>query len=619
VLLEAESIPYEPMMLRGERLLVLAPHPDDEVIAAGGLIAQHLDEKRAVRVVVVTDGAQGGDATAREEETRRGLARLGQGAEIVFLGFPDRALGDEVIPPLREHLAGFRPDLILVPGPAEIHPDHLALSRAFCDLIQRDDLLFADLAVSKVAFYEVSQPLRPNALVDISAVAERKFDAIGEHASQLELRDYGGYAKGLNAYRAMTIAGCAYAEAYHVLELPRLRTMSFSAVRRVAAGPGEIEVVRETIPISVIIRTRDRPALLREAIGSVRASGYPCEIVVVNDGGGALDDLGRDVVSVRHEESRGRAEAANSGARAAGNDLITFLDDDDLHYPEHLATLAAATKLEHAGWYSDAVSVFLRMSESGGMEEESRLRLFAQDYDPDLLVLDNYIPLPTLLVRREMFQELGGFDPAFDLFEDWDFLIRLAQKGSLIRIPRVTCEIRHFAGGGSIVLAAPEGSERFRAAKLQVWEKHRGLLTPDRIATVFEQQKAKSATLYSGVVEARGEAEAARNAAERAWRETSDLRDQINGLMLRARELEGYILAKGEECQRQAAQIDELGAKRIDLEKHVQALEAETLRLDEELRRTHVEIVRLNGLLEMIYRSRTWKTHTFIERLRGRG
>ena len=55
---EAEAIPFEPQDLRGERLLVLAPHPDDEVIGCGGLVALHLREGRKVHVVVATDGAQ---------------------------------------------------------------------------------------------------------------------------------------------------------------------------------------------------------------------------------------------------------------------------------------------------------------------------------------------------------------------------------------------------------------------------------------------------------------------------------------------------------------------------------------------------------------------------------
>src|SRR5690349_12478109 len=89
---EAEAIPFEPLNLRGERLLVLAPHPDDEVIGCGGLVALHLREGRAVRVVVATDGGQAGEPAERQRESRAALASLGGGAEIEFLNFPDRAL-----------------------------------------------------------------------------------------------------------------------------------------------------------------------------------------------------------------------------------------------------------------------------------------------------------------------------------------------------------------------------------------------------------------------------------------------------------------------------------------------------------------------------------------------
>jgi len=288
VFIEAEAIPYEPALLRGERLLVLAPHSDDEVIGCGGLVALHLRERRPVRVVVATDGAQAGQAAVREEESRRALASLGD-AELVFLRFPDRGLEQSgAAERIREELMAFRPDLILVPSPIEIHPDHLALARLFVELVQGDELLFADLAVARVAFYEVGQPLRPNAIVDISDVAEAKYAAVAEYASQLALRDYVAYARGLNAYRAMTLPPATkYAEGYFVVDLPSLRTTSFGELRGQVGAPREIAVTSSAIPISVIIRTKDRPALLREAIDSVRATGYPAEIVVVNDGGAA--------------------------------------------------------------------------------------------------------------------------------------------------------------------------------------------------------------------------------------------------------------------------------------------------------------------------------------------
>ncbi|HEX8168914.1 MAG TPA: PIG-L family deacetylase [Thermoanaerobaculia bacterium] len=622
-MIEAESIPYEPAQLRGERLLVLAPHPDDEVIACGGLVAQHLRERRAVRIVVATDGAQAGEAAMREEESRRAVARLGDGAAIEFLRFADRGLADAASARIAEELRAFTPDLVLVPSPIEIHPDHFALARIFCELIQRDDSLFADLAVTRVAFYEVGQPLRPNALVDISDVADMKYDAIAEHRSQLAQRDYVAYARGLNAYRAMTLPpATTFAEGYYVVELPSLRTTPISELRRMCGAARGLEVVRETLPVSVIIRTKDRPALLREAIDSVRATNYPCEIVVVNDGG-AAPDVDGDVVLMAHEKSHGRSEAANAGVRAAKNAYVAFLDDDDLFYPEHLDTLtnAAAHAPSYAAWYSDAVSAFLERGESGAYETRARLRLFAQDFDRDLLLADNYIPLPSLLIPRDAYLEAGGFDPAFDLFEDWDFLIRLAQRGDLLRVPRVTCEVRHFTGGSSVVLAAPEGSSQFRAAKLQVWTKHADRVGNDLFAKVLEQQKRRMQALYSDAVEARGNAGASARELQRVQREKEEVVAQLGashhlatGYALRVKELEGAMDLLNDVVADFAQAV--LTAERARVENdQLRAVNAET---HEALQRARVEIERLNGLLDLIYHSRTWKLHSMVQKVRGR-
>jgi LmbE family N-acetylglucosaminyl deacetylase len=613
---EAEAIPFEPQDLHGERLLVLAPHPDDEVIGCGGLVSLHLREGRPVHVVVATDGAQAGDGAQREDESRTALALLGN-ATIEFLRFPDRELENahELGLRLSAILRQWKPDLIAVPSPLEIHPDHVALSRAFCDLIAGDPLLFADLAVARVAFYEVSAPLRPNALVDITAVAEAKYSAIQAHTSQTAIRDYTSYARGLNVWRTMTLPPqVKFAEAYWTIALPALRTTPFSALRE-AMGPQRIDIVHEPLPISVIVRTKDRPALLAEAIASIRANGYPAEIVIVNDGGTRPDIEG--VTLVEHETSRGRSEAANAGVRAATNTHIAFLDDDDLYYPEHLATLSNAARVSTAaGWYSDAVSAFI------DGESRGRMRIYERDFDRELLLVDNYIPLPTLLFRRADFLDLGGFDPAFDLFEDWDFLIRLAQRGDFVRVPRITCEIRHIKGGGSVVMANPEGSPVFRNAKLQVWRKHAALMGENLFANVFEREKWRTAAIEGDLVEARGARGRVEQEVARLERDKQSLiaqigalSERINETMMRISHLEGANAEirgalDGANHERYTAI-----ARIAELEPALPAL-AEMQRTNGAL---YAEVARLQNLLDTIFQSRTWKLHTIVERVKGRG
>lgn len=622
---EAESIPYEPAALRGERLLVLAPHPDDEAIGCGGLVARHLRDGRKVRVVIATNGAEAGDAEGREAESRRGLALLGEGAAVEFYALPDRHLAErsaELLAKLRATLGAFAPDLIAVPSPIEIHPDHLALARSFCELVQGDATLFADAAIARVAFYEVSQPIRPNALVDISDVADSKYAAISAHESQLALRDYAAFARGLNAYRAMTLPpGTRYAEGYWTIALPELRTTAFSTLQQRVGGAAVIEITGERPPISVVIRTKDRPALLREAVDSARGAA---SIVVVNDGGVPPEVDG--VTLIQHDAPRGRAEAANAGARAASTPFVVFLDDDDLFYPEHLPTLAAAAaqSSQKAAWYTDALSVFLRVGESGAYEAYSRQRLFGDGFDRDLLLADNYIPLPTILFRRETFLDLGGFDPSFDLFEDWDLLLRLAQRGDFLHIPRVTCEIRHFEGGSSITLATPEGTDEFRAAKLRIWEKHGiGL---DALARAFEKQKRRGGSAFSSLVEEKGRRHHAEIDLARLEREKQQLIAEL-----------GRVTAVAHEAQAEARKIAPLEALAVELrtardaqiaetneEREAQSLRtAELERVLAEHETTiaalYAEVQRLQGIVDALYGSRTWKLHSLVQKMKGRG
>ena len=632
---EAKAIPYESFDLCGERLLVLAPHPDDEVIGCGGVLARHLRDGRRVHVVVATDGAEAGGSDAdRETETRRGLALLagdGNGhIELTFLRFPDRhlsdhldALGDRIAEIVRET----RPDLLLVPSPIEIHPDHVALANAFCTTVQRDPSLFADAAVARVAFYEVSQPIRPNVLVDITPFAEAKYAAIAAHASQTTLHDYVAYARGLNTFRSMTLPDAKVAEAYFTIGLTELRTIPLSGLRRAMGTGVDVEIVREALPISVIVRTKDRPALLAEALESIRATHYPCEIIVVNDGG-ASPQIG-DARLIEHTTSRGRSEAANAGVHAATNAFVCFLDDDDRMYPEHFQTLAnAARSSGHAAWYTDAVSAFLRRGPSGNYEVEKMLRIFSRDFDPTLLLVDNYIPLPTLLMPRASILDAGGFDPAFDLFEDWDLLIRLSPRGSFAHVPRVTCEIRHIHDSGSVTLANPEGSVGFRRARKQVWAKHASLVTTDVFADALETQKRELSARTSESVEARGARHQMETELSRVERErqrlagdVAVLHSRIGALTLETASLSGANGVLHQSLETAQRERDELLVRVGELLRQCAELGDHRAAFDEAQRTItalYSEIGRLQGLLDTIYVSRTWKLHTMFERMKGR-
>jgi hypothetical protein len=401
------------------------------------------------------------------------------------------------------------------------------------------------------------------------------------------------------------------AEAYWTTPLPSLRTTPFSALRE-AMGPTRIDVVHEPLPISVIVRTKNRPALLAEAIASIRATGYPSEIVVVKDGGATPNIDG--VTLVEHEASRGRSEAANAGVKAAKNEYIGFLDDDDLYYPEHLATLANGSRVSNAAaWYSDAVSAFI--------DGESRepMRIYARDFDRELLLVDNYIPLPTLLLRRSDFLDLGGFDAAFDLFEDWDFLIRLSQRSDFVHVPHITCEIRHIKGGGSIVMENPEGSPKFREARLQVWRKHAALMGENVFANVFEREKRRSVALEGDLVEARGARARIEQEVARLERDKQSLIAQIGALSERINETMMRIShLEGANAEIRGA-LDNANRERYAATSRLSEVEPALVESQRTNGALHAEVARMQNLLDAIFKSRTWKLHTIVERVKGRG
>jgi len=121
----------------GGTLVVVAPHPDDETLGAGSLIAAAVRAGIRVAVVALTDGGASHTSVRwppaalgrlRRGELRRALARLGAGrAAVRHLGWPDggvdhagRALA------LRAVLTALAPAIVIAASPADHHPDHRA-------------------------------------------------------------------------------------------------------------------------------------------------------------------------------------------------------------------------------------------------------------------------------------------------------------------------------------------------------------------------------------------------------------------------------------------------------------------------------------------------------------
>lgn len=204
--------------------------------------------------------------------------------------------------------------------------------------------------------------------------------------------------------------------------------------------------------VSVIIRTKDRPNLLSDALKSVASQTYPnMEIVLVNDGGADVKALAEQIagqiplVYICHKINRGRSAAANSGLMAATGQYLNFLDDDDVFYPDHIETLLAALDAcDGKVAYSSVLTVYYAgTSENPGQRIREEL-VFNRKFESDRLLFENYIPLMSVLFAREVLEKAPAFDESLELFEDWDFWMRISRFFEFRHVDKITAEYRFF-------------------------------------------------------------------------------------------------------------------------------------------------------------------------------
>jgi len=255
--------------------------------------------------------------------------------------------------------------------------------------------------------------------------------------------------------------------------------------------------------ISIIVRTKDRPKFLKIALESIAAQTYrPIEVVLVNDGGcdltiEGIKEILRDVslTYIRFETNRGRAAAGNAGILNAQGAYIGFLDDDDEFIPDHLSTLVSfLTNGNYRVAYAES-EFTIRVLDPGSGHAVIRDRKVFASYDfsyVDLLV-GNYIPLISLLFSGEVLKNAGGFDESFELYEDWDLLLRIGNEYPFHHIKKVTTIYNQWNKRSQIAQSAE--SAVIKNAFSRIIKKHLEKITPAVILNLKNKQETLTAEL----------------------------------------------------------------------------------------------------------------------------
>ncbi len=199
----------------GERALCIAPHPDDESIGMGGVLARYKDR---IDVICLTDGAKGIKNQSEEIIVQTRKIEFEKALKVAGIeNFRNLGIADKEVFNSYEKFEQIdieKYDYIFIPNFIDTHYDHRAcfihLQKMLREKKHKHKL--------KILFYEVWGTLtNPNVLVNITEFVAIKEQMIKSYKSQQERKDYLNAILGLNKYRGLT-KNIEYAEAFWLLE-----------------------------------------------------------------------------------------------------------------------------------------------------------------------------------------------------------------------------------------------------------------------------------------------------------------------------------------------------------------------------------------------------------------
>lgn len=200
--------------------------------------------------------------------------------------------------------------------------------------------------------------------------------------------------------------------------------------------------------VSVLISTYNRPHYLTEALESIFRQTWPYfQVVLVRDGGTPVEEVvrrfeDRRLTFINRSENRGLPYSFNEALSHARGEYICYLGDDDKFYPHHIQRLVQAIESQDRCGvvYSDLYKVHCRLKPDGRRIVLAKNLEITRDFDRMLMLQFNHVLHVSVMHRKDLLEQAGGYNENLNVLIDWDLNRKLCFYTDFLHIPEITGE-----------------------------------------------------------------------------------------------------------------------------------------------------------------------------------
>ena len=235
--------------------------------------------------------------------------------------------------------------------------------------------------------------------------------------------------------------------------------------------------VHSAAKVSIILPTYNRRKTFGAALNSALHQNHSnIQVIVVNDGGQDVSDIVKSfnderVLFIDRKQNRGKAYSLNEALSEAKGKYVSYLDDDDIWYPNHSSTLVNILENhDECGLaYGDLYRVKCKVDEDGNREILSKMVDVCRDFDRFFMLYFNHVLHVSLMHRRDLLEKTGLYNERLGVLIDWDMTRRMCFFTDFYHTTEIVGEYYSpIDGGGRISVEQRKNHQKYTQTILEI-------------------------------------------------------------------------------------------------------------------------------------------------------